>query len=180
MQSNIYRQDGHPTQKLFLTDEELKRALLSLVKICNDFVPIGEDGTFYLPTRRKGNAVSEFGGPWFIGGAMTPFVDEAESTQIILTRELGREIDLSRLIYIRTNRYYFNGKVLRGLAHDAYCFTHALPLSQREIESVKLDPEEYEDGGLRSYGIAEILTIKDAFVRKLFIDLWNDPLLEKL
>lgn len=180
MRSSVYSQDGHPMQKLFLTDEELKRALLSLIKLCRDFVPVGPDGRLYLPTRRRGNAITELGGPWFVGGAMTPFVDESTSTQKVFKRELGWEVDLNRLVFIKINRYFFNGRAQGGLAHDAFCFTYALPLSQEEIASVHLDPQEYETGGLTPYGLEEISAIKDPFVRKIFQDIWEDPFVKAL
>lgn len=172
MFSNIYAQKGHPEKKLFLSDEDRKRAALNMVRLCHDFVPIGFDGKLYLPKRKKGNAISEVDGVWFVGGAVSPFMDERQSMQNVLKRELGFEVDLSRLKYVCTNRYYMNGQAQGGFAHDAYCPIYALPLTEGEIASVKLDPDEYEGGSLQPYGLEEIEKIGDPFVRAIFLDLW--------
>ena len=181
--TKIYAQAGHPTKKLFLDNEvkdakgmtEFMRAHQGMVKQCHDFLPIGlSDGKFYLPNRKKGNAISDISGVWFIGGAMIPFVSEEESMRKVLKRETGFDIKLSRLKYLCRNRYYMNGKAQGGLAHDARCDVYALPLTKEEIASIKLDPGEYEGGSLQPYGIREIEAIADPFVRVIFFDLWYE------
>ncbi len=172
MQTRIYAQEGHPTQKLWLGDEERLRAHLAIVRPCHDFLPVGTDGKFYLPNRKKGNAISDISGVWFIGGALQPFMSEEESMKKVLARETGFNVDISRLRWIRRNRYYMNGKTQGGFAHDALCDIYAFVISPAEIESIKLDPKEYEGGGLQPYGGKEVEKIADPFVRAIFLDLW--------
>jgi hypothetical protein len=157
-----------------LDDAERKRAALNMVRLCHDFVPVGSNGKLYLSARRQGNAISEIpGSPWFVGGAMTPFMDERASMQTVLKRELGHEFDLTRLIYLQTNRYYMNGIAQGGFAHDAYCFIYALPLAAEEIASAKLDDKEFDAEGLKPYTITDLEQIQDDMTREIFVELWN-------
>lgn len=165
----LYAQPTAPKQKLFLTSEEYRKALLSLVKYCHDIVPIGPDGQFYLPRRR---ADKNRPGPWFIGGAVKPFVGFDASLLQIAEREMGMRLPRERFVHVAQHQYLFGED--DGIAHDAICEVFIVRLSAEEIRSVRLDPDEYEAGALLPHGASELREISDPLARSALLDLWNE------
>lgn len=166
-----YKQEGHPTEKLFLTEEEYHRTLRSVVKYCHDVVLVGPDGAFYLGHRRADKVEP---GPWFIGGAVKPFTSLLDSLVRNVARETGVTFSKDRFTHIGTNRYWFNGHEGAGVPHDALCEIFMLSLTTDEIASIRLDPEEYGTPSLERFGRTEIESIANTFTQKIFLDLWNE------
>ncbi len=168
---NEYKQIGHPTEKIFLDDNEYKRALLSLVKYCHDILPIGPDKKFYLPERRHEGAAP---GPWFIGGAVKPFTSILDSLSSTAKRETGLILPKERFVFIQQNRYWFNAEDNNNLAHDALCEIYELELTWEEIGKIKLDPNEYQNNTLTPYGLEDLKSLDDVLKRRVFVELWEN------
>ncbi|MFZ2167375.1 MAG: hypothetical protein WAV50_00725 [Minisyncoccia bacterium] len=165
----VYAQPDAPTQKLFLTPEEYRKSLLSLVKYCHDIIPVGPDGKFYLPCRRKDKNRP---GPWFVGGAVKPFVGFDASLLQMVKREMGMELQRDRFVSVAQHQYLFGEG--DGLAHDAMCEVLIIRLSEEEIASVHLDPDEYETGALLAYGEEELSELTDSLTRSALLDVWKE------
>ncbi|MEX0910006.1 MAG: hypothetical protein WDZ75_01795 [Candidatus Paceibacterota bacterium] len=168
--NRIYREDGAPTEKLFLSKEVYRNALRSFVKYCHDIILVGEDGYWYLPSRRDDNT---FPGPWFIGGAVTPFISFKESLSQLIRRELQLDIDPERLVHLGNFRCFFRGDAQKN-AHDAVSELFVLKLSMQEIDAITLDKSEYIENSLKKYTREDISVIPEKLNRKILLEAWDD------
>lgn len=167
----LYTQEGHPTKKLFLTDEEYKRAMQSVVKFCHDLLVVGPGATFYLPCRQPNKPQP---GVWFLGGAVKMYTPIRDSLVQTIERETKIRFDAERFAWVRQNRYFFNGQDAGGMPHDAVCEIFVIRLSPEEIEQIKLDPNEYKSGSLKAYNRKALTEIEDPFARTIFLGLWDE------
>lgn len=165
----LYTQPDAPKQKTFLSDEEYRKALRSFVKYCHDVIPVGPDDRWYLPKRR---ADKNHPGPWFVGGAVKPFVGFDSSLVQVFGRETGLQLSRERFIHVSQHEYFFGED--DGIAHDAICEVFVVWLSAEEIASVKLDSDEYEAGALLPYGEEELSQLTDGLSHAALLDLWNE------
>lgn len=166
----MYSEGGVPNYSERLSDEEYRKSLRKFVKYCHDVIPVGPDSLWYLPARRHDR---NHQGVWFVGGAVLPFIGFEASLEETTKRELSLDISFERFRHIGRNQYLFNEK--SGLAHDAVCEIFLLTLSKEEIAQIRLDPDEYEEGGmLMPYDKKKIEAIQNPLTRQVFLDLWRE------
>lgn len=166
----IYTEPSHPTDRLFLSDEEYKRALRAMVRYCHDALFINKNGEFLLAERRPDNYRP---GPWFIGGGIKPFTPILDSLTQTIKRETGLALDPDRFTFIGQHRYFFNGGTA-DLPQDTICDMFAVHVTDEETASVVLDTKEYVEGSLAAFGSKEIQNIQDPFIKQVLTDVWND------
>ncbi len=165
--SKTYIEKGAPVgqKTAHLSNEEYNRAMQKFIKVCHDVVVIDERGQWLLARRRADKATP---GLWFIGGQMKPFFTSEESLRLVFARETGLNLECDRFTFILENRYYI-AATEADPAHDALCKVYTVTLSDDEIARVRLDPHEYDSGGLVPIDESHMLELNE-FKREIFSD----------
>ena len=166
----LYTEPSHPTEKLFLSDEEYKRALRAIVRYCHDVVFIDKNDRFLLAERRPDNFRS---GPWFIGGGVKPFTSTIDSLIKTVERETKLVFAPARFTFIGQHRYFFNGGTA-DLPQDSMCDIFSIHITDEEVATAVLDTGEYVAGSLRAFTGEDIAKITDPFIQQVMTDVWND------
>lgn len=131
------------SHRKFLADKEYGEALDTLVKACSDMLLLSPDGKRIFLGKRLVHPQPDW---WFVGGRIFPGETPARSCCRLLKRELGLEIDPSRLQPVCCQSLAWGMREQLPKEHgttDAQ-YVLSLQLSDAEVDKVVLDPKEYE------------------------------------
>ena len=131
------------SHRKFLADKEYGEALDTLVKACSDMLLLSPDGKRIFLGKRLVHPQPDW---WFVGGRIFPGETPARSCCRLLKRELGLDIDPSRLQPVCCQSLAWGMREQLPKEHgttDAQ-YVLSLQLSDAEVDKVVLDPKEYE------------------------------------
>ena len=134
----------HEIEKNFLSEEEYSKAVSRFINVCTDIIIINEKReTIFLPKR----VVDPMKGLWVIGGGRLPGEEAPDSAVRCFLRETSLKIDPRRLAPVGI--YELIWATRKEEPQDAgkhdLIYTFSLKLSDEELTSIKLNPEEYDE-----------------------------------
>ena len=131
------------SHRIRLPDKEYGEALDCLVKACSDMLLLSPDGGKVFLGKRLVQPQPDW---WFVGGRIFPGETPARSCCRLLKRELGLEIDPSRLQPVCCQSLAWGMREQPPKEHGTTDsqYVLSLRLSAAEVEKVVLDPSEYE------------------------------------
>lgn len=134
---------GFTSHRKFLADKEYGEALDTLVKACSDMLLVSPDGKRIFVGKRKVQPQPDW---WFVGGRMFPGETPAKSCARLLRRELGLEIDTSRLqpVCCQSLAWAMREQLPKENGTTDSQFVLTLQLKEDEVAKVVLDEKEYE------------------------------------
>lgn len=154
-----------------LDDETYGRSLQRLVNVCTDACIIdSESKSLWLATRRSRPAQ---GWRWYIGGNCPAWKQPRPSMRDTFRRETGLDIAEERFVFRKMIHYHFSDRAQRPetLPCASLCYTYSVELTRHEIRRVRLDPQEYEGGGLNKFSLEQLR--KDPMVKDPIISLYH-------
>ncbi len=195
----VYTEPGSkPIPRVRLDDAPYGLALQRFIGLCTDAMIVGFDFSLdklvAFLAKRKAKPMSSW---WMIGGGRMPGETPSQSIVRCFKSETGLTVDEERFGYLCRNSYIWKDR--QQQPQDVGCHmeadTFVVVLTHDEMAAIRLDKNEYVDGGLKAFTLSDVnklvcegangvagqthQPLLDVFLRcrKQFIDKDSNPLL---